>query len=309
MTMKSDLLNQIAEYQGPGIVPAQVPGRVLILDGDGLCYDAAYSVDTIDAGIQKVQAEVQSLMRMTGCTSALVHMTAKDCKKAGRLEIRAYKPYQAHRKGTPKPPLLEPLKGALAGLQTASTAVSYHLHHDVEADDAIVMDSERLGQQGLVASPDKDLRQVRGPYLDMTTFEMDNGAGPGWLKLTRTPAGSLKLIGRGMIFFWAQMLMGDQADNIQGLAPAPGKTRACGPAKAFLLLEEANEADAARIVLQCYREVGQDPLPEAQLLYLLRSYDDDVRRYWTELGITEEAYQAPPKPDGILPAEAVDRAG
>ena len=41
---KSDLLKQIAEYEGPGIVPDQVPGRVLILDGDGLCYDAAYTV-------------------------------------------------------------------------------------------------------------------------------------------------------------------------------------------------------------------------------------------------------------------------
>jgi DNA polymerase-1 len=285
---KSDLLKQIAEYEGPGIVPDQVPGRVLILDGDGLCYDAAYTVDTIEAGILHIQSAVASLMRMTGCTSARVHLTAKDSKKAGRLEIRAYKPYQAHRKGKPKPPLLEPLREAITGLQTASTAVSYHLHHDVEADDAIVMDSERLGQQGLVASVDKDLRQVRGPYLDMSTFEIDNGAGPGWLKLVRTSAGAWKLIGRGMVFFWAQMLMGDAADNIQGLAPAPGKTRACGPAKAFKLLEEANEADAARIVLECYREIGQDPLPEAQLLYLLRHPDDNVLEYLNGLDLPPE---------------------
>lgn len=181
--------------------------------------------------------------------------------------------------------MLEPLREAITGLQTASTAVSYHLHHDVEADDAIVMDSERLGQQGLVASVDKDLRQVRGPYLDMSTFEIDNGAGTGWLKLVRTSAGAWKLIGRGMVFFWAQMLMGDQADNIQGLAPAPGKTRACGPAKAFKLLEEADEADAARIVLECYREIGQDPLPEAQLLYLLRHPDDNVLEYLNGLDL------------------------
>ena len=91
-----------------------------------------------------------------------------------------------------------------------------------------------------------------------------------------------------MVFFWAQMLMGDQADNIQGLAPAPGKTRACGPAKAFKLLEGANEADAARIVLDCYRELGQDPLPEAHLLYLLRHPDDNVLEYLNGLDLLPE---------------------
>ena len=284
----ADVRRLAAEYEGPGKIKQGVADRILLVDGDGYCYNAAYQgYVTLKPAIRYVHQRILEDLYLSQSCFARVHLTARDCYKAGRGSIRAYKPYQGNRKGKPKPPMLEPLREALMTSQGHLDEAEFILNKDWEADDGLIMDQVRLGDQAVIASPDKDLRQCRGRYFDHETITVDDGGIPGrlWLhESERTGARTLK--GRGMLFFWAQMLMGDQADNIQGLAPEEGKKASVGPVKAFELLDGKTELEAAELVLNLYKDRNQNPIPEGWLLYLLRHPDDNVLEYLNELDLS-----------------------
>lgn len=257
------------------------PGRVLLLDGDGLCYHAAHKSAKLSTAIQKVHQEVLTKLFLTKAEIARVHLTARGNKKALRGSIRAAKPYQGNRKGKPKPALLEPLREALearGGLPEAD----FILHHDVEADDAMIMEAYRLKHHGVICSEDKDLRQTVYPYYDSSEDTLDGGASPGWVGLkTLERSGTQKLTGRGLEFFWAQMLCGDSADNVQGIKALEGKP--CGAVRAVEVLQGHTELEMAEIVLQAYGKIRQNAVAEAWLLFLLRHPRDNVLKYFQEL--------------------------
>nr|DAR13904.1 MAG TPA: Exodeoxyribonuclease [Caudoviricetes sp.] len=274
-------LDQIKALKQPKVWSRPKNSQILLMDGDGACYQAAFSVKTLPTAIKRVQQDVLTKMFMAGCGRARVHLTAKGNRKAERGRVRAAKPYQGSRKGKPKPPLLEPLREALAA-SGGLPEVSFILQTEVEADDAIIMDSYTFKHNGVVVSPDKDLRQTIHPWYDIGTGLVDEGASPGWLGLVDMErTGTQKLVGRGMEFFWAQMLMGDTADNVAGLTRYEGKT--IGPMKTHDLLNGLSERDCATLVLEAYAKNNQNAIAEAWLLYLLRSPEDNVMRYLESL--------------------------
>lgn len=272
-------------------VPAQFPdftlGRTLILDGDSLAYKASATSKRLDTAIRKFQSMVLTEMFVTASQFCTVHLTAVTCAKAGRGNIIGVKPYQGQRKGEDKPPLLEPLREAVCTREHAMVEFDCKLHFDVEADDAMMMQAYLLKDDGLIWSEDKDLRMTPYPYWDMELGIAMKGEPEGYLKQAYTPGGTLKIVGQGPKFFWCQMLMGDSADNVQGITRLHGKL--CGPAGAFAALDPIQGIDnIANFVLDGYRAVDQNPWPEAYFLWLLRYPGDSAYAYINSLNISPE---------------------
>lgn len=272
-------------------LPAQfentaVPGRVLILDGDGPCYGIAATVKRLDTGIRHFQQKVLELMFLTKSEYCHVHLTASDSYKNGRFLVNAAKPYQGNRTNKAKPALLEPLRQAVANNDNWLPEYHVRMHRELEADDGMMQDAYALGERSVIWSEDKDLRMTPYPYYCQDKGVVLPSQPFGWLT-PKVLTNSVKLIGQGPLFFWAQMLMGDTADNIKGVLKYNGKL--CGPAGAYEALMHAKDIhEAANIVFDAYRAVDQNPIAEGYLLWLLRSHDDHVIKYFNEMKLSEE---------------------
>lgn len=180
-----------------------------------------------------------------------------------------------------------PVKASITSTYEADDTLSWAMHADPNA---------------VLSSGDKDLRMVPGMHLVEPDFTIRKVRGYGgcWLDDSKS---STKVVGYGTSFFWHQMLMGDNADNIKGLitissedlneffptkasieglrrreagepltkAQEKGISRApssCGPVKAYTLLEGCtNDLEALRRVKQLYSN----------------TYGDDWQRiFWSE---------------------------
>ena len=125
------------------------------------------------------------------------------------------------------------------------------------------------------------------PYYDIKAGAVRAGEPFGWLQPSCTPAGTVKLVGQGPLFFWAQMLMGDTADNVQGILRFDEKK--CGPSGAYQALKDVKDIhEAANTVISGYRAIDQNPLPEGWMLWLLRWEGDTFWQYLQELNISDD---------------------
>lgn len=258
------------------------PGRTLIIDADGPAYAAAATVKTVPTGLRKFQQHILAQMFMAKAERAELHLTASTSAKAGRFNIIAAKPYQGNRDGKAKPPLLEPLRQAIAHESNWLQEYDATMHHILEADDGMMMSAYLLGKDGVIWSEDKDLRMTPFLYFERETGQLIEVKGFGSLYVKIAGSGTKKVLGYGRKFFWAQMLMGDTADNIQGVAKLNGKL--CGPVAAYDLLNPVDdENEAANLVIDAYRAINQNPIPEGWLLWLLRRPGDTFWVYLNEL--------------------------
>jgi hypothetical protein len=258
------------------------PGRMLILDADGPAYVAAATAKTLPTALRKFQTIVLSQMFLTNSERAELHLTANTSTKAGRFNILAAKPYQGNRDGKAKPPLLEAVRQAAAHESNWLPQYEVIMHHKYEADDGMIMSAYLQGDNGVIWSEDKDLRMTPHPYWERKTNTLIRPQGFGSLYIEYTPAGQAKCLGYGRKFFWAQMLMGDTADNIAGCTKVNGKL--CGPKGAFEYLDKYDDESAgANAVIDAYRENKQNPIPEGWLLWLLRNPQDTFWIYLNEL--------------------------
>ena len=273
-------------------LPAQfegcVEGRTLILDGDGPAYRVAATVKRLDTAIRRFQQDMLTQMFITQSHTVRVHLTASASTKAARFSVLAAKPYQGNRKSKTKPALLEPLREAMTMRENWLPEFEFvKMHTVIEADDGMMHDAYSLKDSGVIWSDDKDLRMTPYPYYEDSTGKVMPGEKFGKLWLSHTPAGQVKLLGQGPLFFWAQMLMGDTADNIQGVKTYAG--RQCGPVGAYEVLRDCSDcSDAANRVIGAYRAINQNPLAEGWLLWLQRNPDDNVWEYLKELDLSAE---------------------
>lgn len=269
----------------PDQFQSAVQGRTLIIDGDGPCYAAAATAKRLDTALRNFQQEILKRMFLAGASDCRIHLTSRDSDKHGRFRVKACKPYQGNRKNKSKPPLLEPLRELVADNSTWLDDYSVLLHRELEADDGMIQDAYRLGENGVICSEDKDLRMTPYPYYEIDRGQVQPSQPVGWVSIKHTPSGTPKLTGQGPLFFWAQMLMGDAADNVQGLARYKGKL--CGAVCAFDVLKDVRCIhDAANIVLDAYREINQNAVAEGWLLWLTRWHKDNVIQYMRELNLT-----------------------
>ena len=266
---------------------APVHDRTLILDGDGPAYVAAATVKRLDTAVRRFQTTVLKEMFLAGASSAVVHLTSCDSTKFGRFRVIGAKPYQGQRTNKAKPALLEPLRHAMACHENWLPEFNVTLHRDIEADDAMMRDAYRLRNNGVIRSDDKDLRMTPFLYFDADRGEVMPAQPVGHVSLKHTPSGTPKLAGQGPMFFWGQMLAGDTADNIQGVRLLQGKP--CGAVGAYGALRDAGSIqEAANIVVDAYREIDQNVVAEGWLLWLTRHHEDNVLKYFDEVGLSPE---------------------
>lgn len=262
-----------------------LPGRVLILDGDGPAYVAAATVKTVATAVRRFQKAVLERMFVAQAESALVHLTDECSLKSGRFKIIGVKPYQGQRSSGGKPPLLTAVRDAASQPMNWLNEYDVTMHYKLEADDGMMYDSYRLKDHGIISSEDKDLRMTPYWYYDHTTGIIYQPDPVGQLWLAYTPSGSVKLLGHSLKFFWAQMMMGDSADNVKGLIKYDG--RDCGPRGTFDALNGLHTIDdCANLVLDAYRAINQNPLPEGWFLWMLRWPGDSFWNYLNELAIS-----------------------
>lgn len=116
----------------------------------------------------------------------------------------------------------------------------------------------------VVASTDKDLWQFPGWIFNPTKRELSYSNFIGWLEYKKDKA----LLGRGFLFFCAQMIMGDTADNISGIKGSGAKI-------AFDALNGIdNFSDAWKKVVSLYQQKGVS--------------EETIRAHATLLWITHE---------------------
>jgi hypothetical protein len=222
--------------------PKQVPNRVAHIDADFMAYqvsaESKAELDQDDPTPRKsledmrhnAKEAVDFIRRMAGAERAVLH-TTQNSDKGGRDDHAILKEYQANRKDRDNKPLnLELIRAFLGdGVGDTTGVLTGHNHMDQEADDGMTQAAYADFENAIVCSADKDLDMVPGLRLDMTTYEItDLKDHFGWIDLkemispTTGKKYSSKVIGRGTKFFWAQLLMGDGADNISGLPQCPG---------------------------------------------------------------------------------------
>lgn len=218
-----------------------VPGRLLLADGDGLCYYCAGNDDTLPGEARKrLVDKLKSAAQACGAESVKIVTTARGSHKGYRYAVARVKPYQGQRTDSRRPKNWEALReyleqGALPpGMEVELTGIA-------EADD--LFSRYALGHPDCVIyTQDKDMRMVPGWHLDWLThiqFQVTD-------EFRQVHAE--KVWGRA--WFWLQMLHGDSADNIPGLPKyvevKGGKPKLCGPVTAEKLIGELpNEHETA----------------------------------------------------------------
>lgn len=260
-------------------------GATVLIDGDIIAYNVTANVAKLSTAIRRFQQEVLKAIFLTGAQRAIVHLTSSSGDKNKRKIIVADLPYQSNRAGKAKPPLLEALRVSMSKESNWLDTFECYLWEDIEADDALMIDAYRLKDKGIMYSVDKDLRQTPYPYYEIKTGKLFPALdGIGWvdLRYTEGSSGAGKLTGHGELFLWTQMLAGDKVDNVRGLRKARGKnigdTSAVAEMRGITDREEMIDK-----VMWLYSAIGQNPIPELWMLYLLQSPDKTAINYLTEL--------------------------
>lgn len=238
----SALANAAAERAPQAPVEGVVPGRVLVIDGDGLAYYCAGNDETTAGEARQLYEEkIATAQRAAGAEQVIIAVTGPGSHKGHRYAVARAKPYQGQRANSRRPKNWEVLRDRLM-LDRRS-----HVVYDREADDVMANlgsnPEQALFKGTVIQTQDKDLRMVTGCwhqdwktnallYVPDDTFEMvhnDKVYGHKW--------------------FWLQMLQGDTADNIPGLPFYwDGRTHASGPKKGEKVLLRVGEKTAAELL-------------------------------------------------------------
>lgn len=275
----------------------------LVVDADSLIYKVAATTKTLEAAKRRFVSEALTLHYLADADISTLHLTPKHCTKAGRFHVLAAKPYQGNRTKAKKPPLVEPLRYVVGREKLILPPETSIVFNDTfEADDSVVMSCHR-DTNAIFYSEDKDLNCLLNRRLcQKESIVLPAVNGMGWLSLVQL-SGSKKVDGRGPIFFWAQMLMGDTADNIKGILKV-GRTQ-CGAVKTYELLQQflnsptdlslpasclatITEQDIARFVIELYREINQNFWAEGWLLWLYRTEKYNFLEHIKYLGLWDD---------------------
>jgi hypothetical protein len=165
------------------------------------------------------------------------------------------------------------------------SSVKQHLIHEwdaivvqgMEADDQLAMDITH-DTNAICCTIDKDLLQVEGWHYGWGTHnkaERELHYVDSWGKLEMR---GKKLYGEGVMWLYAQAIMGDSTDNIKGIHGA-------GDKKAFELLQDKTTEielyDAVQELYSLYFPNPEERLEEnMHLLYMCRGWKDDKLIHW-----------------------------
>ena len=225
-------------------VPVIAGNRVLMVDGDALCYYCAGNEDTsIGQARINVTSFIKQAMDRSGSKSAVILVTGDGSNKGHRYAVARVKPYQGHRSGKSRPKNWEALRELIqaGSFNSVSPQITTNVTAYCEADDLFSYLSHEAPDEYVIFTQDKDMRMVPGWHLtwpDMMLFYVP----PGTYSMTMHD----KLY--GLRWFWTQMLMGDTADNIPGLPGYYDGIVKSGPNKGQPKLVKVGEVGASDIL-------------------------------------------------------------
>lgn len=152
----------------------------------------------------------------------------------------------------------------------------YRLTEGLEADDLMAIEQTARQQETIICTRDKDLRSVSGWH-----YGWELGHQPQFGPLQVSYLGSIqlsnkrnKIQGTGILFFFSQLLTGDDVDSIPGLPKY-------GPVKTYEILKDAKDEKAAlRAVFAEYKKVYgilaySKMLEQGRLLWMTRKLRED----------------------------------
>lgn len=205
--------------------------HMLIGDADAVNYRAGFATkegEPLSHAISNVRNILNEMRETCPAKSEVLYLTSNDKSnfrfdratipriinkgKASEYELNGYK---ANRKDSRPPEHYTAIREYLVKEERAIIITG------AEADDAMATMATYLLSKGLksiISTHDKDLNMVPVDIHDMINkvihpYDLDKHGIVGYNVLTD----KRKLYGRGMAFFFAQMLMGDSGDNIPGI--------------------------------------------------------------------------------------------
>ena len=218
-----------------------IPGRLLLVDGDGLAYSCAGSDDT-DPGQARINVlqKVEAAMRASRSERACILLTMPGSIKGHRYAVARLKPYQGQRSSGRRPKNWQYLRNLLENAKLPYPVVRTYT---AEADDLFGRAGAAQGWDNVVIlTEDKDMQMVPGHHLSWRDFNY-----------TWVPPDAWAIESHGKVFgrkwFWLQMLHGDTADNIPGLPGffnEKGVAKPVGPKTAEKFLADCSDEFIAR---------------------------------------------------------------
>lgn len=250
---------------------------VILIDGDVLVYEmsfgAEYRDDEGNKQVRDFDFVEEQLVRFLdylkmrlGAEKICVYLTGKG---NFREHVAKAQPYKGQR--GEKPFHYQATRTWLE-LNTDCT-----IAEGMEADDLLGITQTRnnlAGITSIICSRDKDLKQIEGwHYSWQVGYQKEAvvySTYPGGLTLA--DGNKKKLRGDGVMWFYAQLIMGDRVDNIPGLPKM-------GDVAAYNALHECkNEQEMWGVVRSLYHDKGFDDsylMEQAYLLWMCRETTED----------------------------------
>ena len=224
-----------------------------LIDSDSLLYRVGFSSEDDEEWIAKARLD-ETLTQLVDdelneCTDHKFYISGSENFRFG---IAKTHPYKGNREKLKRPNHLQALRDHIVKKWNAE------ISEGMEADDVVSIMSYKH-PKSIIAHIDKDLDQIPGSHYN-------------YVKKVFYNVGKTEALRK----LYTQALVGDTVDNIKGV-------RGIGPKKAEKLLKDCHtEETLYNTVLSVYNnsmENGEERLHEnMQLLYLLRSEDDEWRK-------------------------------
>lgn len=281
-----------------------IKSKTLLVDGDIIVYQPCciYNDDTdLSRNLigKNISNKLDRIMEAADCDTYMFFLTTNFNFRDDLVDD-----YKANRKEEDRPVNLAWAK------RFAIKRLNAHFKKGMEADDLIGIYNK--GDNFVIWSLDKDLRQLPGEHLDDGTMEVIKVTKEGRLEhkkwLTENGNKRQKIYFEGDLGLYYQMLVGDNTDNILGCAErkevitksGPNKGKAnikrvgVGSMAAYKLIIAAimyrgkltPSQAALNTVIKEYQKIWGNDWQEhletqANLLYMVRLMKGDIFRRWT----------------------------
>lgn len=235
----------------------------IIIDADHITYRAAASCsptkakpfqESLTDAIWRAESMVSQIFHDLNSTDAEFYISGE-----GNWRYDIYPDYKANRRDIPKPMWLEEVREHLIVQYKAEIV------NGKEVDDMCGIRLTQEGDNAVCASLDKDMKTVPGNHYSWET------RGANWIKPAMktlvSPYDALRN-------FYAQVITGDQADNIPGF---DGKMRSTIPKFVQKLIDPLQEMQDEVDMYEYCRSVYEDKAMvdrNAMVLYIQRKEDD-----------------------------------
>lgn len=253
-------------FEMPEIRRSQmIPNRIGLIDGDVVAYWASAGCDDmpVEAALRKVDERIDDISDQIQTDNLRIYLTGSTNFRNDIATIQQYKGNRYDADGNRIKPQPRWLKHTRKAMIDGHHAI---VTEGIEADDALGIAQTKCnaspGWESIISSVDKDLKIIPGMHHDMNSGYYDIVEPFGYLRVLFPGQKNQKMVGTGVLFFYAQLLMGDAADWIPGLPKITQEIKeefeltrcgGCGPMAAFKILADCENASQAHDrVLYCY---------------------------------------------------------